>query len=64
MFVHGLLDVPLWGTKPSFLPWLLIALAIAIGLQVRAEIAMQKILRLPPISQVYDTPPLAFSVDC
>ncbi len=35
MFIHGLLDVPLWGTKPSFLPWLLIALAIALGLHVR-----------------------------
>ena len=35
MFVHGLLDVPLWGTKPSFLPWLLVALAISLGLQVR-----------------------------
>ncbi|NOZ51484.1 MAG: hypothetical protein GXP37_15770 [Chloroflexi bacterium] len=36
MFVHGLLDVPLWGTKPSFLPWLLVALAMALGLHVRA----------------------------
>lgn len=28
MFVHGLLDATLWGTKLAFLPWLLFALAV------------------------------------
>jgi len=42
MFVHGLLDVPLWGTKPSFLPWLLIALAIALGLHMRSELSISE----------------------
>jgi len=35
MLVHGMLDVPLWGTKPSFLPWLLVASAMAVGLYVQ-----------------------------
>lgn len=37
MFVHGMLDVPLWGTKPSFLPWLLVASAMALGLYVQSS---------------------------
>ncbi len=34
--VHGLTDAPLWGSKPAFLPWLLIALAVLLGLQTSA----------------------------
>lgn len=32
MLIHGIFDVPLWNTKPAFLPWLLIALAVQVGL--------------------------------
>jgi len=28
LFVHGLVDAALWGSRPAFLPWLLIALAV------------------------------------
>jgi len=49
MFVHGLLDVPLWGTKPSFLPWLLIALALGLGLHVRESVLQPECGRQPPI---------------
>jgi putative inorganic carbon (HCO3(-)) transporter len=33
MFLHGIVDVPLWDSKPAFLPWLFMALAMLIGLQ-------------------------------
>jgi putative inorganic carbon (HCO3(-)) transporter len=33
MFIHGLFDVPVWGTRPAVLPWLLIALAMQVGLR-------------------------------
>jgi len=33
MFSHGLVDVPLWNSKPAFLPWLIIALAMQLGLR-------------------------------
>ena len=36
MFLHGIVDVPLWDSKPAFLPWLHIALAMLIGLQTAA----------------------------
>lgn len=32
MFVHGIFDAPLWGSKAEFLPWLLMALAVRVGL--------------------------------
>ena len=48
MFVHGMLDVPLWGTKPSFLPWLLIALAISLGLHVHDEVPVSGDAYLAP----------------
>ncbi|MBI5564650.1 MAG: O-antigen ligase family protein [Chloroflexi bacterium] len=32
MFVHGIFDAPLWGSKAAFLPWLLMALAVRVGL--------------------------------
>lgn len=28
MFIHGLIDAPVWGSKPAFMPWLLIALGV------------------------------------
>ncbi len=28
MFIHGLIDAPVWGSKPAFVPWLLIALGV------------------------------------
>lgn len=43
MFVHGLMDVPLWGTKPSFLPWLFVALAVALGLFVRTSTSARRL---------------------
>ena len=33
MLIHGIFDAPVWGVKPAFLPWLLIALAMQIGLR-------------------------------
>jgi len=33
MLAHGLLDASLWGTKLAFLPWLLLALAVLLGMQ-------------------------------
>lgn len=33
MFGHGLVDVPLWNSKPAFLPWLIIALSMQLGLR-------------------------------
>ena len=32
MFVQGIVDAPLWGSKPAFIPWLLVALAVQVGL--------------------------------
>jgi hypothetical protein len=32
MFVHGIFDAAVWGSKPAVVPWLLIALAVQIGL--------------------------------
>jgi putative inorganic carbon (HCO3(-)) transporter len=37
MFLHGIVDVPLWDSKPAFLPWLLAALAMLIGLRTVAR---------------------------
>ncbi len=31
MFTHGIFDVPVWGARPAVLPWLLIALAVQVG---------------------------------
>jgi putative inorganic carbon (HCO3(-)) transporter len=31
LLIHGIFDAPVWGVKPAFLPWLLIALAMQIG---------------------------------
>lgn len=33
LVAHGLFDAALWGSRPAFLPWLLIALAMQLGLQ-------------------------------
>jgi putative inorganic carbon (HCO3(-)) transporter len=33
MLVHGLFDAPVWGVKPAFVPWLLIALSMLVGLR-------------------------------
>jgi putative inorganic carbon (hco3(-)) transporter len=30
MFVHGVVDAAIWGTKPAFLPWLIYALAVSL----------------------------------
>lgn len=32
MFIHGLIDATLWGTKPAFMVWLLTALAILLSI--------------------------------
>ncbi len=32
MVVHGLVDAALWGSKPAFLPWLFVALAVVVSL--------------------------------
>ena len=32
MFVHGIFDAAVWGSKPAIVPWLLIALAVQVGL--------------------------------
>jgi putative inorganic carbon (HCO3(-)) transporter len=32
MFIHGLIDAPVWGAKPAFIAWLLVALAVLLGL--------------------------------
>ncbi|MCW5859316.1 MAG: O-antigen ligase family protein [Caldilineales bacterium] len=32
MLVHGLVDAALWGSKPAFLPWLFVALAVVVSL--------------------------------
>jgi putative inorganic carbon (HCO3(-)) transporter len=37
MFLHGIVDVPLWDSKPAFLPWLLLALAMLVGLRTVAR---------------------------
>ena len=33
MLVHGLFDAPVWGVKPAFVPWLLIALSMLVSLR-------------------------------
>jgi putative inorganic carbon (hco3(-)) transporter len=33
MLVHGILDAPVWGASPAFLFWLLIVLAVQLGLR-------------------------------
>jgi hypothetical protein len=37
MLIHGLLDAVTWGTKLSFLPWLLFALITQLFLQVQEQ---------------------------
>jgi putative inorganic carbon (HCO3(-)) transporter len=37
MFVHGIFDAPVWGARPAVLPWLLIALAVQVGLRPAAQ---------------------------
>jgi len=37
MFVHGIFDAPLWGSKPAFLPWLMVALAMQVALRVSGD---------------------------
>lgn len=32
MLVHGVVDAALWGSKPAFLPWLFVALAVVLSL--------------------------------
>lgn len=32
MLIHGLVDAALWGSKPAFLPWLFVALAVVLCL--------------------------------
>lgn len=32
MFIHGLIDAAVWGAKPAFVAWLLVALAILLSL--------------------------------
>lgn len=39
LFIHGIFDAPLWGSKPAFLTWLLIALAMRVGLRAAADTA-------------------------
>jgi hypothetical protein len=33
MLIHGLFDAPVWGVKPAFIPWLLIALSMLVSLR-------------------------------
>jgi putative inorganic carbon (HCO3(-)) transporter len=33
MLVHGLFDVTIWNSRPAFLPWVLIALSVLVGLR-------------------------------
>ncbi|MCP4210349.1 MAG: O-antigen ligase family protein [Halieaceae bacterium] len=33
LFVHGIVDAALWGSKPAFLSWLFLLLAVLLGLQ-------------------------------
>lgn len=40
MLIHGLFDAPVWGVKPAFIPWLLIALSMLVSLRAAD--------RLPP----------------
>ncbi len=36
MLLHGLVDAALWGSKPAFLPWLFVALAVVLSLRPAA----------------------------
>jgi putative inorganic carbon (HCO3(-)) transporter len=38
MLVNGIFDAPVWGTRPAFVPWLLVALSVQIGLRTAAHI--------------------------
>jgi putative inorganic carbon (HCO3(-)) transporter len=33
LLIHGIFDAPVWGVKPAFIPWLLVALALLVGLR-------------------------------
>ena len=46
MFVHGLVDAPIWGSKPAFIPWLLVALSMQVGLHTEQPVLFQA--PLPP----------------
>ena len=37
MLIHGLVDVPVWGGKTAFIPWLLIALAMVLAARAAAS---------------------------
>ena len=37
MFVHGIFDAAVWGCKPAFVSWLLIALSVQVGLRATAR---------------------------
>ncbi len=47
LVVHGLFDAALWGARPAFLPWLLIALAMQLGLQAAEARLPRKRAPLP-----------------
>ena len=39
MLVHGIFDAPVWGSKPAFLPWLLVVLSVQVGLRAATQSA-------------------------
>jgi len=39
MLVHGIFDATIWNSRPAFLPWVLIALSVLVGLQDAGQAA-------------------------
>jgi putative inorganic carbon (HCO3(-)) transporter len=40
LLLHGLLDITVWGTRVSFLPWLLISLVTSLHLFLKSDLAL------------------------
>jgi hypothetical protein len=48
MLVNGIFDAPVWGTRPAFMPWLLVALSAQVGLRTAAHVQEQSKRASPP----------------
>jgi putative inorganic carbon (hco3(-)) transporter len=42
LLVHGLFDAPVWGVKPAFVPWLLIALSMLVSLRAAERLRIDE----------------------
>ena len=58
MLIHGIFDAPVWSARPTFIPWLLIALSMLVSLRdaARAQPDNYQPIGIVPLAAVLTAP--------